>query len=46
MKIAVQFQNEQTKKYYADIRTYIEETCYRNNINPTDALISLMEDNP
>ena len=45
MKIAGQFQNEQTAKYYADIKTYIE-TCYRNNINPTDALIRLMEDNP
>lgn len=45
MKVAGQFQNEKTAKYYADIRTYIE-TCYRNNINPTDALIRLMEDNP
>lgn len=45
MKIAGQFQNEQNAKYYADIKTYIE-TCYRNNINPTDALIRLMEDNP
>ena len=45
MKIAGQFQNEQTAKYYADIKTYIE-TCYRNKINPTDALIRLMEDNP
>ena len=45
MKIAGQFQNEKTAKYYADIKTYIE-TCYRNNINPTDALIRLMEDNP
>ena len=45
MKIAGQFQNEQNAKYYADIKTYIE-TCYRNNINPTDALIMLMEDKP
>lgn len=45
MKIAGQFQNIQTAKYYANIKTYIE-TCYRNNINPTDALIRLMEDNP
>ena len=45
MKIAGQFQNEKTARYYADIKTYIE-TCYRNNINPTDALIRLMEDNP
>ena len=45
MKIAGQFQNEQTAKYYANIKTYIE-TCYRNGINPTEALIRLMEDNP
>ena len=45
MKIAGQFQNVQTANFYADIKTYIE-TCYRNNINPTDALIRLMEDNP
>jgi len=45
MKVAGQFQNEQNAKYYANIKTYIE-TCYRNNINPTDALIRLMEDNP
>lgn len=45
MKIAGQFKNEKTAKYYADIKTYIE-TCYRNKINPTDALIRLMEDNP
>lgn len=45
MKIAGQFQNENYAKYYADIKTYIE-TCYRNGINPTDALIRLMEDNP
>ena len=45
MKIAGQFQNEQHAKYYANIKTYIE-TCYRNGINPTEALIRLMEDNP
>lgn len=45
MKIADQFQNIQTANFYADIKTY-NETCYRNNINPTDALIRLMEDNP
>jgi transposase len=45
MKVSGQFQNEKTAKYYADIKTYIE-TCYRNKINPTDALIRLMEDNP
>ena len=45
MKIAGQFQNETTAKYYGDIKTYIE-TCYRNKINPTEALIKLMEDAP
>jgi len=45
MKIAGQFQNILHAKYYADIKSYIE-TCYRNGINPTDALIRLMEDNP
>ena len=45
MKIAGQFQNLSYAEYFADIKTYIE-TCYRNNINPTDALIRLMEDNP
>ena len=45
MKLAGQFQNKKTAKYYADIKTYIE-TCYRNGINPTDALIRLMDDNP
>ncbi|MBP3920032.1 MAG: hypothetical protein J6D28_00535, partial [Bacilli bacterium] len=45
MKIAGQFQNETAAQCYADIKTYIE-TCHRNNINPTDALIRLMEDNP
>lgn len=45
MKIAGQFQSIEYAKYYADIKTYIE-TCYRNGINPTDALIRLMEDKP
>ena len=45
MKIAGQFRNIEYGKYYADIKTYIE-TCYRNGINPTDALIRLMEDDP
>lgn len=45
MKIAGKFQNEKTARYFADIKTYIE-TCYRNNINPTEALIRLMNDNP
>ena len=51
MKIAGQFKKEKAAKYYADIKTNIEtcysiEICYRNQINSTDALIRLMEDNP
>lgn len=45
MKVSGQFQNINYASFYADIKTYIE-TCYRNNINPTDALILLMEDKP
>ena len=45
MKISGQFQSIENARYYADIRSYIE-TCYRNDINPTEALNSLMNDNP
>lgn len=45
MKISGQFQNIQNAEFHANIKTYIE-TCYRNDINPTDALIQLMEDTP
>ncbi len=45
MKVSGQFQNINYANYYADIKTYTE-TCYRNGINPTDALILLMEDKP
>lgn len=45
MKIAGQFQSLAYAEYYANIKTYME-TCYRNGINPTEALIRLMEDNP
>ena len=45
MKISGQFQNIENAQYYANIKTYIE-TCYRNGINPTDALIDLMNDVP
>ena len=45
MKVSGQFQNLKNAEYYANIRTYIE-TCYRNGINPTDALIALMDDKP
>lgn len=45
MKVSGQFQNIKYASFYADIKTYIE-TCYRNGINPTDALILLMKDTP
>lgn len=45
MKISGQFQNEDTAKNYAAVKSYIE-TCYRNGINETDALIRLCEGTP
>ena len=45
MKISGQFQSEETAKYYAVIKSYIE-TCYRNGINETEALVRLCEGNP
>lgn len=45
MKVSGQFQNINYARYYANIKTYIE-TCYRNGINPTNALIELMNDKP
>ena len=45
MKIAGQFQNEDTAKNYAAIKSYIE-TCYRNGINEAKALLRLCEGNP
>ena len=45
MKVSGHFQNINYARYYADIKTYIE-TCYRNGINPTSALIDLMNDKP
>ena len=45
MKISGQFQNINYARHYANIKTYIE-TCYRNGINPTSALIDLMNDKP
>lgn len=45
MKVSGQFQNINYARYYADIKTYIE-TYYRNGINPTNALIYLMNDKP
>jgi len=45
MKISGQFQSEETAKHYAAVKSYIE-TCYRNGINETDALIRLCDGNP
>ena len=45
MKVSGLFQNVNTAQYYATIRSYIE-TCRRNGINETDALIRLCQDNP
>lgn len=45
MKISGQFQNIANAEYYAIIRSYIE-TCYRNNVNGHEALISLMNNEP
>lgn len=45
MKISGQFQNEDSAKYYAVIKSYIE-TCYRNGINEMEALVRLCKGNP
>lgn len=45
VKVSGQFQNINYARYYAEIKTYIE-TCYRNGINLTSALIDLMNDKP
>lgn len=45
MKIAGQFQNEASAKSYAVIKTYIE-TCRRNQINETEALVRLCRGYP
>lgn len=45
MKISGQFQSEESAKNYAAVKSYIE-TCYRNGINETQALIRLCEGNP
>lgn len=45
MKISGQFQNIDTARYFANIKTYTE-TCKRNGILPYDALRRLMEGNP
>ena len=45
MKVSGQFQNIENARYYANIKSYIE-TCHRNNINETEALIRLLDNNP
>ena len=45
MKISGQFQSEETAEHYAAVKSYIE-TCYRNGINETEALVRLCEGNP
>ncbi len=45
MKISGQFDNEETAKYYAAVKTYIE-TCRRNHINEMHALSRLCGGNP
>ena len=45
MKVSGQFQNIENARYYATIKSYIE-TCHRNGINETDALIRLLNNNP
>lgn len=45
MKISGQFQSDETARHYAVVKSYIE-TCYRNGINETKALMKLCEGNP
>ena len=45
MKVSGQFQNIENARYYAIIKSYIE-TCRKNGINETDALIRLLDNNP
>lgn len=45
MKISGQFQNEDSARYYAVIKSYIE-TCYRNGINEMEALVRLCKGKP
>ena len=45
MKVSGQFQNIENARYYAYIKSYIE-TCHKNGINETEALISLLDNNP
>ena len=45
MKVSGQFSNIKNAEYFARIKSYIE-TCKSNDINPHEALIKLIEDNP
>lgn len=45
MKSAGQFQNVNSAKYYATIRSYLE-TCHKNGVNGHEALVRLMDNNP
>lgn len=45
MKVSGQFQNINSARYYAIIRSYIE-TCHRNGVNEHEALSKLINNNP
>lgn len=45
MKVSGQFQNIANARYYASIKSYIE-TCHKNGINETEALIRLLNNHP
>lgn len=45
MKVSGQFQNITSAENYGMIRSYIE-TCHRNNVNESEALTKLIENNP
>ena len=45
MKVSGQFQNVESARNYAAIKSYIE-TCYRNGINQVKALVRLCKGNP
>jgi transposase len=45
MKISGQFQNVNTARHYAAIKTYVE-TCRKNGVNEMFALTRLLADTP
>ncbi|MGB4437846.1 MAG: hypothetical protein WBJ13_01195 [Sedimentibacter sp.] len=45
MKVSWQFQNVESARHYAAIKSYIE-SCYRNGVNQVEALVKLCEGNP